>query len=225
VRDMRRSVPEPPAGPPEIQFKPGMAKELLRELAPVLAEDGIDVDNIDVPDMETLQRALDNAIERQNLALFTPVGTARDLAVNALRSAVNAIAEGDSVGAAKVLDQVQPESPDGTSPTVSACIGVAVGLLDEWLSGQNRQAPVDLGRQARLPSGHWFGERAATDLLVLAGRGKAFRSLDRVIARQGGEHVLFGSALALAAAVRAWADRRGARPERGDHPLTERARR
>ena len=41
---------------------------------------------------------------------------------------------------------------------------------------------------------------------VLAGRGKAFRSLDRVIARQGGEHVLFGSALALAAATRAWAD-------------------
>jgi hypothetical protein len=206
VRDMRRSIQEPPAGPPEIQFKPGMAKELLRELAPVLAEDGIDVDNIDVPDMETLQRALNRAVERQNLALFTPVGPARDLAVDALRSAVNAIAGGDSVRAAKVLGLVKPESPDGSSATVSACIGVAVGLLDDWLSGQHGQAPADLGRQTRLPIGHWFGERAATDLLVLAGRGKAFRSLDRVIARQGGEHVLFGSALALAAATRAWAD-------------------
>jgi hypothetical protein len=203
---MRRATPEPPAGPPEIQFEPGMAKQLLRELAPVLAEDGIDVDNIDVPDMETLQRALDRAVERQNLALFTPVGPARDLAVDALRSAVTAIADGDSVRAAKVLGQVKPESPDGSTATVSACIGVAVGLLDDWLSGQNGQAPTDLSRHTRLPTGHWFGERAATDLLALAGRGKAFRSMDRVIARQGGEHVLFGSTLALAAATRAWAD-------------------
>lgn len=201
---MRRSSPESPPGPPEIQFKPGMANEMLRELAPLLAEDGIDVDDIDVPDLETLQRALDRAIERQNLALFTPVGPARERAVDVLRSAVNAIAAGDSVTAVKVLDQVQPESPDGSSATVSSCIGVAVGLLDDWLCGQNEQAPAGLGRQARLPAGHWFGERAGTDLLVLAGRGKAFRSLDRVIARQGGRHVLFGSALALAAAAQAW---------------------
>jgi hypothetical protein len=30
-------------------MRPGMASELLRELAPLLAEEGIDVDNIDVP--------------------------------------------------------------------------------------------------------------------------------------------------------------------------------
>jgi len=53
VPDMRRRAPEPPAGPPDIQVKPGMADELLRELAPLLAEEGIDVDNIDVA---TLQR-------------------------------------------------------------------------------------------------------------------------------------------------------------------------
>ena len=56
MADMRRRSPEPPPGPPQIQLKPGMAQELLRELAPLLAEEGIDVDNIDVPDVQTLQR-------------------------------------------------------------------------------------------------------------------------------------------------------------------------
>lgn len=42
MTDMRRRNPEPPAGPPQIQFKPGIANEMLRELAPLLAEEGID---------------------------------------------------------------------------------------------------------------------------------------------------------------------------------------
>src|SRR5262249_51125576 len=40
--DMRRRTPEPPAGPPQTQFKPGTANELLHQLAPLLAEEGID---------------------------------------------------------------------------------------------------------------------------------------------------------------------------------------
>jgi hypothetical protein len=51
-----------------------------------------------------------------------------------------------------------------------------------------------------LPAGHWRGERAATDILILGRKGRAFSSLDTLIARQGGEHVLYGSALTLTAA-------------------------
>jgi hypothetical protein len=207
VTDMRRDTPEPPASPPEIRLKPGMAKELLRELAPLLAEEGIDVDRIDVPDLETLQRAMDRAVERQNMALFTPVGEARNLAAVTMRLAVQAIGEGDSVLAGSVLEQVQPESPDNTTATVASCIGLALGLLDEWLSGRDPQAPAGLAGQVRLPAGHWYGERAATDILVLAGKGKAFRSLRKVIARQGGKQVLFGAALALTATIQAWSGR------------------
>jgi hypothetical protein len=209
VTNMRRGAPEPPSGPPEIRLKPGMANEVLRELAPLLAEEGIDVENIDVPDMETLQRALDRAVERQNMALFTPVGRARELAAASMRLAVEAIAEGDSVLAGTVLDQVQPESPDNTTATVAGCIGLALGLLDEWLSGRDPHAPAGLAQRVRLPAGHWFGERAATDILVLAGKGKAFRSLNKVIARQGGKHVLFGGALALTAVMQAWSHHAG----------------
>jgi hypothetical protein len=50
VPDMRRRTPEPPpAGLPDVQFKPGMADELLRELAPLLAEEGIDISNMIAP--------------------------------------------------------------------------------------------------------------------------------------------------------------------------------
>jgi len=206
---MRRHDPEPPPGLPRIEFKPGMANELLRELAPLLAEEGIDVDNIDVPDMETLQRAMNRAVERRNMALFTPVGETRDLAATTLRLVVQALAEDDSTLASSLLDQVQPESPDNSAPTVSACMGMALGLLDDWLGGQDPATPLRLADRVRLPKRHWQGERAARDILALAGQGRAFRSLGSLITRQGGPQVLYGSALALAAAIQAWSNDTG----------------
>src|SRR6266496_8838 len=138
---MRRRDPEPPPGPPKIEFKPGMANEMLRELAPLLAEEGIDVENIDAPDIETLQRAMNRAVERHNMALFTPVGDTRELTAAALRLVVEALAEDDTALASAILDQVQPESPDNSAPTVSACIGITLGLLDDWLAGSDPTAP------------------------------------------------------------------------------------
>lgn len=184
---------------------PGMAQEMLRDLAPLLAEEGIDVDNIDVSDVQTLQRAMNRAVERRNMQLFTPVGPVRDIAAATLRLAVQAIVDGDSVLAGALLDQVQPESPDNSVATVASCIGIALGLLDDWLSGQHPSAPTGLAQRTRLPTGHWTGQQAATDILVLASKGKAFRSLDRLLVRQGGQQVLPGSALALAATISAWA--------------------
>jgi len=190
---------------PQIELKPGLAQETLRELAPLLAEEGIDVNNIDVPDMDTLQRALNRAVERHNMQLFSPVGQTREIAVGTLRQVVQAILDGNTRSAASLLEQVQPESPDNSVATVSSCIGIALGLLDEWQSGQDQQAPSGLGDRTALPPGHWNGERAATDILVLARKGRAFRSLQQLLTRQGGPQVLAGSALALAAAVDAWA--------------------
>jgi hypothetical protein len=205
MADMRRRSPEPPPPPPQIEIKPGLAQETLRELAPLLAEEGIDVDNIDVPDLATLQAALNRAVERHNMTRFTPVGHARDLAVTTLRLVIEAVADGDTALAAAILDQVEPESPDNTAPTVAACIGVALSLLDDWLPGSSPKATGGLGQGVQLPAGHWTGERAATDILVLARKGRAFASLDTLIARQGGMHVLYGSVLTLAATTQAWA--------------------
>lgn len=182
---------------------------MLRELAPWLAEDGIDVDNIDVPDLATLQRALDRAVQRRDLQRFNPVGPAHGLAVTTLRRAVEAILTGDTTTAAALLDQVKPESPDHATATVASCLGIALGLLDTWLSAPSTDAPAALSQDTVLPPGHWHGERAATDILALARKGRAFHSLDRLLLRQGGPQVLAGCTLALAAATAAWARRAG----------------
>jgi hypothetical protein len=205
MADMRRRSPEPPPGLPKIEVKPGMARELLRELAPLLAEEGIDAGNIDVPDLQTLQAAMSRAAGRRNMTMFTPAGHARDLAVTTLRLAAEALADGDTTPAAAIPGQAQPESPGDTAPTVAACTGVALGLLDDWLSGGGSGTPPGLAQRVRLPAGNWTGERAATDILVLARKGRAFASLSTLIARQGGKHVLHGSALTLAATIQAWA--------------------
>lgn len=111
--------------------------------------------------------------------------------------------------AAAILDQIQPDSPDNTAATVAGCIGTALGLLDDWLTSGNPQIPSNLGQRVHLPAAHWLGQRAATDILVLARKGRAFRSLDTLITLQGGKHVLYGSVLALAATIQTWSAHTG----------------
>ena len=153
--------------------------------------------------METLQAALDRAVERRNMALFTPVGEARALSLTTLRLIAEAIEDGDPDLAGSILESVPPEAPAGKA-TVAACIGVALDVLDSWLAGKHGLAPVELAPRLRLPARHWVGERAATDVLSLAAKGRAFNSLHTLNVRQSGKHLLFGSALAVTAALQAW---------------------
>ncbi len=88
---------------------------------------------------------------RRRAAQHGPVharGQARDLATTTLRLVVDAITDGDTALAGAILAQVQPESPDNTVATVSACIGLTLGLLDDWLTGNDPQTPRNLGEQA-----------------------------------------------------------------------------
>ncbi|GAB7004934.1 hypothetical protein JCM18899A_24070 [Nocardioides sp. AN3] len=207
---IRRSSPEPPWGGPEIRHQPGMADDLMRELAPLLAEDGIDFnDPNSIPDMESLQRALDRAVERRNMELFTPVGESGALALTTLRLFVEAIADDQADLAEAILATAVPESPDGSQATVASTIGVALNLLDTILGSGCPEAPAGIGARAKLPKGHWHGERAARDILDLARRGRAFRALDSLMAKQGSPAVQSGAALALAGAMQAWADLAG----------------
>jgi hypothetical protein len=208
--DSRRSFPEPPWGGPEIVHTPGMADDLMCEIAPLLAEDGIDLNDPDsIPDMNVLQRALDRAIERRNMALFTPVGEPRSLALTTLRLYVEAVADGETELAGAVLATAVPESPDNSTATVAGTIGVALDLLDQILSGHDDAAPAGIGARTKLPKGNWVGERAARDVLDLARKGRAFATLDSLIRRQGSPAVQSGAALALAATMQAWSDLTG----------------
>jgi len=68
---------------------------------------------------------------------------------------------------------------------------------------------VTLARDTRLPAGHWFGQRAAVNVLALARKGRAFQSLGSLITRQGSPQLLAGASLMLAAAVLAWSRTQG----------------
>lgn len=204
--DMRRRGPEPAPGFPRVEHRPGLADQTMRELAPFLAEEGVDLD--DVPDLETLQAAMGRAVTRMNQARFTPTGPAREAAAATLRRVVEALAAGDTALAGQVLEHVPPDAPEGGA-TVAGCTGVALMLLDAWLSGAAPSAPAGLGQRVRVPTGHWAGGRAATDVLVLAARRRAFASLDSLTIRQGGKNLLYGAALALAAATQTWSSMSG----------------
>jgi hypothetical protein len=128
---------------------------------------------------------MNRAIERQNMVRFTPVGQARELAAVTLRLVAEAIADGDTRLAAAILDQAQPESADGSAATVAGCIGVALGLLDQWLPGHDRSAPADLGKLNLQPAGHWTGERAAAHIVNPCAQGPRLR-LPRCADRQAG---------------------------------------
>ena len=207
VSDMRRRAPEPPAGLPDIQFKPGMADELLRELAPLLAEEGIDVSNIDVPDLDTLQQALSRAVERHNMAMFTPVGRARRL-------------PGHHAARRRSHRRRQHHARSRSPGPGPARITRRPGRDRRWLHRLARPAgPVAVRARHQRPARAGRADPAARRTLDrgtlrprnphLARKRLAFASLDALITRQGGQHVLYGSALVLAAALQAWARHAG----------------
>ncbi|HME80186.1 MAG TPA: hypothetical protein VKI00_32340 [Mycobacterium sp.] len=209
--DLLRTAAEPPPAPPQITHVPGMAGQLLAELAPLLAEDGYHFDDdgvLDGPDLDdptVFHAALRRAIERHNLQQSTPVGATRENACTTLQLALQAIAIGDTCSAGGLLDGVRPVAATPAGATVAACIGVGLGLLDDWLTARHPDTPNGLATRARLPDGHWLGERAATDILALARKHRAFDAQNQLIIAHGGRNVHYGTALALTGTLHAWA--------------------
>lgn len=189
-----------------IAHKPGMAADLMKQLAPLLAEDGIDLDDLGGTDHEAFASALDRATEQHNLALFTPVGRHRALSLAVLRMFTTAIADDDPPLAQAVLDGVPRDETD-EMPAGSHVIGAALGLLDTWLSDR---AFASVRPRMRVPA---WPDRAATavarDIVPLANKGRAFDSLNSLILRHGGKSVMDGAALAVAAAIIAEAQAKG----------------
>ena len=62
-----------------VYLEPGLGQVVLSRLAPLLADEGIDLDDLDSVDPQSLQEALHRVAERANLVAFTPVGRATPL--------------------------------------------------------------------------------------------------------------------------------------------------
>lgn len=188
-----------------ITRRPGLARGMLDELAPLLRAEGIDLDDLgpDV-DMDQTNAALARATERHNFELFTPVGKHREQTLALLTELSLILADGDVAGVWALLDTIQPE-PTPNTPAISHVIGMALGLLDSWHTDPELRRGLTT---VRLP--RWTRElgRVGADLLALANKGRAFDSLDALHRRHSGLALYRASALLAATCVNAVATQR-----------------
>lgn len=185
---------------------PGLAGRMMDDLAPLLAAEGIDLDNLDEDtDLGQVNAALARATERHNLSLFTPVGAPRAGALAVLRLLAESLAAADEDRAATVLAGVESE-PAPDAPAISHVIGVSLGLLDTWHTDPGLRTALTA---TRVPRWNRAARAAATDVLALARKGRAFASLGS-LHRHGGLALFEGSALLVAAIVIARAAHEGA---------------
>lgn len=181
-----------------IVHTPGMAAEMMRELAPLLAEEGIDLDNLETDvDLDAVNTALARATERRNLELFTPVGGMRATALTVHRLVTEALAEGSTDLTRVIIDGIQPD-PVGNLPSVAHVIGVGLGLLDQ---GHRDGTLGSALARARPPVWEAEAMRAALDILRAAREASAFAQLGNLHRRHGGHAILEGTLLAVAGTV------------------------
>src|SRR5699024_3494792 len=187
-----------------VVHRPGMAGEMMQELAPLLAAEGIDLENPDEDvDLDTLNAALARATEQYNLELFTPTGRHRDQVLEVLEefSAALGRKRGERQAEA-VLDSIEPE-PTTRRPAASHVIGASLGLLDTWYTDAG--LTQSLGH-VTIPKWRGPARSTARSLLTAARRGQAYASLDTLIMRHGGKFVMDSAVLAAAATVLAYAE-------------------
>ena len=182
-----------------ISHNPGMGDRMMRELAPFLKAEGVDIDdpNADFTEAE-FHAAMEKAQEEYNRRLFTPVGAHRGLALGKLRSFSVAFAEGDIRTAEAVVASL-PSDPQDFSPSVAQVTGAAMDLLDEWFTDD-----VHGPKLGGVMAPKWSVKKSravARDILALAHKGRVVDSLDRLITSNSGRPVLEGAMLAVAAAV------------------------
>lgn len=177
--------------------RPGLADDMLQKLSPLLEADGIDLDSIDDP--EQLTAALNRATEQYNLMLFTPLEANRTQTLGLLRRYAEAVAEGQDARAQRLLDAVEPdETPE--RPAASHLIGISFGLLDSWFADPTLKR--SLGR-VRIHHADRHVRAAATDLLALARKHRAFDSIDSLMPRYAGKVLMDAGSVAVAASVAA----------------------
>lgn len=183
-----------------VTHRPGMADELMDEIGPLLAADGFDMENpTQEMGLDDLNAAMSRAIERRNMELVTPVGEARALTTSLLREFVGAFAAGNPQEVDIIFGRLRPD-PTKRHPSFSHLMGVALETLDTWYTDQTLRSALtrvpmhDVPREVRA---------GVSDLEALARKGRAFRSIERLILTHNGAIVAAAGAYLVAATVAA----------------------
>lgn len=154
----------------------------MREIAPLLAADGIDLTNLDDVDLDELNAAMARAIERRNMELITPAGDREAVTILTLYSIVYALDSGTEEQLQKIFASIGPE-PTHMRPSAGHLTGVAMETLDKWYTDSSL---ADSLQHATLAFGYAETRAAAEDLQVLARKGRAFQSYSNLLVSHGG---------------------------------------
>ena len=174
---------------------PGMADQLMQEVAPLLAADGIDLNDPTTFNVETLNAALARAVERRNFELFVATGERLSFARTILRIFTEAVGNGERELAEGVIWSVEPEPADVARASVAHVIGVSTELADSWHGNPDRAVML---AKTVVPTWGSRGRAAAADILALASKGRAFDSIGALHRRHSGLAIVEGGALVIA---------------------------
>lgn len=188
-----------PQLPPEarIHHQPGMAAELMEQLAPLLAADGIDLDDLENVDLDELNAAMGRAVERHNMELNTPIGNERARTINTLRE-ISLAQHHEKTGVVHQIFESIGRYPTQTKPSSGHLMGVVMETLDRLYGDKTLRSALGV---VRLPALSATTKAAAQDIQELAVQGQAFSSLDTLLPRHGGSELTQAGAALLTATV------------------------
>ncbi len=190
-------LPLPPGV--EIRHRIGADAELMEQLAPLLAAEGIDSKNLADADPEELNEAMTRAVERHNMELSTPVGDQRARAVNTLRELVIALHTENVAAVQNLFGSIGP-APTRHRPSSGHLTGVTM----EYLDGIYRNTALHPALHVvEIPKVDPKTQAAAEEILARAAQGTAFRTLDTLLTNHGGFELARAGIYLLAATITA----------------------
>lgn len=189
----------------EIRHYSGATADLLEQLAPLLADEGIDVQQLQEADPEILKAAMMRVVERHNLQLSTPIGDERARTVNTLRELLVAHNASDTAEVQVLFGSIGP-APTRHRPSSGHLTGVTIETLDRVYRNEQFHPALHV---VEIPKVDTTTRAATEQILGLAAKGQAFRSLDDLLGSHGGFEVSRAAVLLLTATVQAIAKHRG----------------
>lgn len=185
-----------------MQRDPEAIDEVLEELKPLLAADGIDIHDLPNVDPDELHAAMARAIERHQLEAHTPVGDARTLTVDTIRDISEALYQQQPAQAESMLRSL-PLEPTAILPSNTYVTGLTLETLDSIYTNTKLRTALGI---VRLPELSDATRAAAQDIQTFAMQGRAFHSRDKMVTTHNTREVGRAAVYLFAATAEAIAD-------------------
>lgn len=161
----------------QMQRDPEVIDEVLEELKPLLAAEGLDIHNLSNVDPDELHAAMTRAIEHHQLEAHTPIGDARAMTIDTVRDLSEALHHQRTAQAEQILGSLRLE-PAPNLPSRSHVLGLIMEALDSIYTNTKMRTALGI---VRLPELADSTRAAAQDIQASAMQRQAFNSRDTIV--------------------------------------------